>query len=112
MPWKETCTMSEREDFIRAWLTPGNKVTKLCERYDISTKTGYKWISRFKEEGFPGLADRSRARHSQTHQTPESVVEQILELKLRHPDWGPVTIDSILYRSNPDFPWPAVSTIG
>jgi transposase InsO family protein len=104
--------MNEREDFINAWLAPGNKMTKLCERYGISTKTGYKWINRFKEEGYFGLADRSRARHTQAHQTPERVVEQILELKLRNPDWGPVTIDSALYRSNPDFPWPAVSTIG
>lgn len=112
MPWKETCTMSERKDFIDAWLTSGNKIIRLCDRYGISTKTGYKWINRFKEEGYAGLADRSRARHTQAHQTPERVVEQILELKLRNPDWGPVTIDSNLYRSDSDYSWPAVSTIG
>lgn len=112
MPWKETCAMNEKERFIRAWLEPGRKVNRLCKRFGISTKTGYKWINRFQEEGFPGLADRSRARHTQAHQTPAAVVEQILELKHRHPDWGPVSIDSALYRANPDFPWPATSTIG
>lgn len=40
------------------------------------------------------------------------MVEQILELKHRHPDWGPVTIGSVLYRQNSAFPWPANSTIG
>jgi transposase InsO family protein len=40
------------------------------------------------------------------------VVERILELKYRNPDLGPVSIDSALYRSDPDFPWPATSTIG
>ena len=38
--------------------------------------------------------------------------EQILRLKHQHPDWGPVTIDSALYREQPDRHWPATSTIG
>ena len=112
MPWKETCTMNERIAFIDAWLEHGSNISQLCRRFHINRKTGHKWINRFKVEGLPGLADRSRARLTQSHQTPEAVVEQILELKSLHPDWGPVTIDSKLYRSDPDFPWPAVSTIG
>lgn len=112
MPWKETCAMNERQLFINAWLAPGVKVTKLCRRFNISTKTGYKWINRFKAEGLPGLIDRSRARLTQSHQTPESVVARILKLKHRHPDWGPVTIGSNLYRADPSFNWPADSTIG
>ncbi len=112
MPWKETCAMNERQIFIEAWLEPGSKVTRLCRRFNISTKTGYKWINRFKAEGYPGLQDRSRARLTQSHQTPEPVEAQILEIKHRHPEWGPVTISSALYRDDPHFPWPADSTIG
>ena len=112
MPWKETCAMNERQQFINAWLKPGSNVAHLCRRFHIAPKTGYKWINRFKAEGSPGLLDRSRARLTQSHQTSESVVEQILELKCKNPEWGPVTIDSMLYRSDPGFPWPAVSTIG
>ena len=112
MPWKETCAMNERQRFIEAWLQPGRNITQLCQRFHIARKTGHKWINRFIAEGSPGLIDRSRIRLTQSHQTPEAVVAQILELKHRHPDWGPVTIDSVLYRSDPDFPWPAVSTIG
>jgi len=112
MPWKETCATNERQQFINAWLKPGSNVAHLCRRFHIAPKTGYKWINRLKAEGLPGLLDRSRARLTQSHQTPEGVVEQILELKCKNPEWGPVTIDSMLYRSDPDFPWPAVSTIG
>jgi putative transposase len=112
MPWKETCAMNERQRFIEAWLQPGRNITQLCQRFHIARKTGHKWINRFTAEGSPGLIDRSRIRLTQSHQTPEAVVAQILELKHRHPDWGPVTIDSLLYRPDPDFPWPAVSTIG
>jgi transposase InsO family protein len=112
MPWKETCTMRERELFIDAWLEHDCTVARLCERFGISSKTGYKWINRFKAEGLPGLSDRSRARHTQSHRTPEAVVEQILRLKHSHPDWGPVTIGSALYRDQPDRDWPVDSTIG
>ncbi len=112
MPWKETCAMNERQRFIDAWLQPGSNTAHLCRRFHITRKTGHKWINRFKAEGSPGLIDRSRARLTQSHQTPDDGVEQILRLKHQHPDWGPVTIDSVLYRSDPDFPWPAVSTVG
>jgi len=55
MPWKETCTMNERESFIQSWLSRCFSVTELCERFGISRKTGYKWIRRFKAEGMTGL---------------------------------------------------------
>ncbi len=112
MPWKETCAMNERQLFIQAWLEPGSNIASLCRCFAISRKTGYKWINRFKAEGYPGLQNRSRARLTQSHQTPTTVVEQILELKHRHPDWGPVTIGSVLYRQDPAATWPADSTIG
>ena len=112
MPWKETCTMQEKRLFIEAWLNRDLKFTSLCERFDISTKTGYKWVNRFCEQGWLGLSDRSRARHTQAHRTADAVVDQILAMKHRHPDWGPVTIASKLFRQDPAFNWPASSTIG
>ena len=112
MTWKETCTVSERRLFVEAWLSQDFSVAALCERFNVSRKTGHKWINRFKEEGMSGLGDRSRARHSQEHQTPADTVERILALKYAHSDWGPVTIQSALYRAEPNARWPAVSTIG
>ncbi len=112
MPWKETCTMTEREAFIEAWLSRAFPVRELCRRFNISPKTGYKWIDRFKTEGMTGLADRSRARHTQAHRTPDTVVRRILEIKHQYPGWGPVTIHSVLHREAPEGDWPATSTIG
>ncbi len=111
MPWKETCTMSERHAFIEAWLSHNFTVSDLCRRFKISRKTGHKWINRFKSSGLEGLNDVSRARHAQAHRTPEWVVEKILELKCRYPSWGPVTIRSALYREAPLGDWPAASTV-
>lgn len=112
MTWKETCTVSERRLFVEAWLSQDFEVSTLCQRFGVSRKTGYKWIERFKAEGMGGLDDRSRARHSQEHRTPAATVERILALKYQYPEWGPVTIQSALYRAEPQAQWPAVSTIG
>jgi transposase len=81
MPWKETCTMDERQAFIEAWLSGDFSVSELCRSFSISRKTGHKWLDRFKSEGMTGLADRSRARHSQAHKTPDALIEKILALK-------------------------------
>lgn len=112
MTWKETCTVSERQSFIEAWLSHQFTISELCRRFEVSRKTGHKWINRFKASGMSDLADRPRARHTQAHRTSEAVVERILELKWRHPDWGPVTIRSALHRASPESQWPASSTIG
>ena len=62
MPWLETSPVEQRERFNDHQLvcTPSRK---LCERYAISRKTGYKWLDRFDEAGRPGLRDRSRTPH-------------------------------------------------
>ena len=88
MPWKETCTMQEKRLFIQAWLNRDLKFTSLCERFDISTKTGYKWVNRFCEQGWQGLSDRSRARHTQAHRTADAVVDQILAFRDRVGPFG------------------------
>lgn len=112
MPWKETCTMNERKAFIEAWLSQTFSIRELCRRFGITPKTGHKWINRFKAEGMMGLEDRSRARHTQAHRTPDDVVQRILDLKHQQPGWGPVTLHSTLHRMYPEVRWPAPSTIG
>lgn len=62
MPWKETCAMNERKSLIEAWMSGAYNHAELCRRFGISRRIGYKWITRFEQEGVPGLADRSRAR--------------------------------------------------
>ena len=43
MPWKETCRMDERTQFIARVLAGEEAMTALCREYGISAKTGYKW---------------------------------------------------------------------
>jgi transposase-like protein len=71
MGWKETDKMDEKNEFIfRCW-NREETFTEICRKFGISTKTGYKWLSRFKERGAEGLAELSRApRNNANTETP------------------------------------------
>lgn len=61
MPWLELCSMDQKVLFMADYLRGGVTMTALCARYGISRKTGYKWVSRYREHGLSGLNDQSRA---------------------------------------------------
>jgi predicted AAA+ superfamily ATPase len=42
MPWKETSPMDQKIQFIADFSKKRFSFTELCERYEISRKTGYK----------------------------------------------------------------------
>lgn len=113
MPWNETCVMDEKLKFIAAWTEGRWSMTRLCERFGISRKTGYKWISRYEAMGVSGLEARSRARHHHSNAVTQEVQAYLLELKTgRFPHWGPRKIRDWLRCNHPERPWPAASTIG
>ncbi|WP_414728737.1 DDE-type integrase/transposase/recombinase [Zhongshania aliphaticivorans] len=111
MPWHKTDHVSEREHFLKAWLTGRHSMTALCRAFGISRKTGHKWVYRLKTEGMTDLSDRSRARHQQTHQTPESITQTLINTKFAFPDWGPRKVVAYLRNTQPDSCWPAHSTV-
>jgi putative transposase len=112
MPWKETCTVDEREAFVQAWLSREFSMSELCTRFAVSRPTGYKWVERFCAEGMLGLADHSRAPALHPNATAADQVAAILALKRRHASWGPITVRDWLRREHPAQHWPAASTIG
>ena len=67
MPWKETSSMDQREQFLADYRRGHFTMQELCVRYAISRKTGYKWMARVADEGRRGLVERSRAPHSCPH---------------------------------------------
>lgn len=52
-------------------------MTELCERYNISHKSGYKWLDRFDEGGRAALRDRSRVPHRCPHRISADVADLI-----------------------------------
>jgi len=55
--------------------------------FRISRKTGYKWLSRYQQQGLSGLLNQSKAPNSCPHRTPEELNQRLLELKRQHPEW-------------------------
>src|ERR1700751_571416 len=89
MPWKERCGMDERVRFIADHACGTWTMTELCERYEISRKTGYKWLDRYQLEGPVGLVERSHAPHVHGRATPQHIVDAMIGLREERPNWGP-----------------------
>jgi len=92
MPWKVTNVNEERMKFIVAWKTGGWSMSELCREFNISRKTGYKYLNRYEDDGLDGLKDRSHIAHTQPHKTREKLTELIVEMRQEHPSWGPRTL--------------------
>jgi transposase InsO family protein len=102
--------MRERVGFVAA--VERNELTfaEICERFEISRKTGYKWRGRFAESGPAGLVERSRRPHHSPNATPRRVAEALEELRRRHPSWGAGKLLTILGQRHPAWQLPTRST--
>jgi len=96
MPWLEVKPMEERIRFVALAESGAGTVTELCRQFGISRKTGYKWIARKRDHGLEGLRDRSRRPRSGARGVEARTVKLIVELKRRHPRWGPKKIRRLL----------------
>lgn len=112
MPWSDASPMSERVRFVARWQEGLYSMTELCSRFQISRKTGYKWVGRFAVAGLEGLAEQSRAPHSCPHRMAPETAAALLAAKQAHPTWGPKKLLPYLRERQPDLPLPAVSTAG
>jgi transposase InsO family protein len=112
MPWKDTCAMDERTQFIGDWLRGEEGIAALCRAYGISRKTGYKWIARYQAAGAAGLLERSRAPRRHPQAVGSAVEALLLAARAAHPTWGPRKLLAWLAPRRPDVALPAASTVG
>ena len=111
MPWKACSAMEERLRFV-ARLLEGEAMTDVCREFGISRKTGYKLLSRYRDEGSQALTDRSRRPVRYANQLPPQIEGLIVGLKRGKPHWGARKIRELLVRRLPgDLRVPAQSTI-
>ena len=88
MPWQELSPVDLRMHFVTEWQTGCWTMTELCADYQISRKTGYKWVERYEASGPRGLHDQSRRPHHSPRATDPALVEALVALRQRHPRWG------------------------
>lgn len=111
MPWQETRKMDERTRFVLKVRDEGMSVAQACRDFNVSRKTGYKWLKRFDEHGIEALDDQSRAPKTSPNKTPDHLRERIVRLRRRYPTWGSRKLRAYLLRQSPNEPWPASSTV-
>jgi len=105
--------MDARMKFVTEALEDIYSMAELCRAYDISRKTGYKWLGRYESQGPAGLSDRSKAPHNHPHAITKEVKQAVLSVKGRFNHWGPAKIRVRLKKEYPAWScYPAVSTIG
>ncbi|WP_372723146.1 transposase [Novipirellula sp.] len=61
--WKEFDRVSQREEFAHLAVAEGVKFSRLCERFGVSRKIGYKWRERHRASAEEPPVDRSRKPH-------------------------------------------------
>src|SRR5215218_392700 len=97
MGWMETCAMDERMRLVIAVEKREESFSALCRRFNVSRKTGYKWLSRYDALGVEGLSDLSRAPHGHPHAIPATIAERCLQVRREHSTWGPAKYGPILH---------------
>jgi putative transposase len=111
MPWQEVNVVDLRTEFVRRAMKEELPFRALCQLYNISTKTGYKWRQRYDSHGTTGLSDRSRRPHSCPSRVTEDTFCELVRLKTKHKNWGPKKIRQLLIRQHPIDPPPSLSTV-
>src|SRR5689334_25379122 len=101
VPWKANTPMDERMKFLSR-LNEGERMSDLCREFEISRKTGYKFLERFKQLGIQGLLDQRRAPERIPHRTPQEIAKLIIDLRREHPTWGPKKLREVLRKRQPD----------
>lgn len=112
MVWKEVKVEEQKLNFINEYIEAKFTFTELCQAYEISRKTGYKWVDRFRLRGKEGLKDLSRAPHTHPHELSNEVVEAILDLKNTHNTWGAKKIHARIQKVRPNLQLPSINSVG
>jgi transposase-like protein len=73
MPWKGVTVSEQRQRFLEDYQLNYYSMTELAERFSVSRKTAYKWITRYKELGQSGSASQGRPPTSELPDIRSSV---------------------------------------
>jgi len=104
--------MDQKVLFLSDYLREVHSFTELCRNYDISRKTGYKWVERYLEHGPEGLKERRRTPQNNPLKTAHTIRKEIIALRKRGQiRLGPKKIQSLLLRKYDENDIPSKTTI-
>jgi len=98
MSWELRSLEHLRMEYVLIAQEPNVNISELCRSFGISRRTGYKWMQRYREEGLPGLYERSRRPHKIVNAVIGGIVVDLVRLRRDHPHWGPKKLRVLLER--------------
>ena len=111
MPWKVINKMDLKSQLIQDWNNGYSSKTDLSQRYGISRPTIYKWLRLYEQLGVNGLEELSRAPKKCPHRTPETMIDLLIQEKMKNRKRGPRKVRAQLKRNHPELKLPAISTV-
>ena len=106
MPWKDKTVEELRKEFVEAAKSTSN-FSSLCREFEITRKTGYKWIERSSNN--ESLANRSKRPIVIANKTDLQTELLIIEQRTLHPGWGAKKLKSSLEAKG--FSMPCMKTV-
>jgi transposase len=88
MPWRTMNVHEQRVEFVVAATRKSKPFRSLCQEFGISRPTGYLWLRRYQQHGVRGIAERSRKPLASPWRTDAVLEQQVVQVRLRYPDWG------------------------
>ena len=110
MSWNNGNKTLLREEFVNL-AKSGTNITQLCYRFNISRKTGYKWINRAKKSSSKNFKDRSCRPHHIVYHVSEEIKDLLISTRCLNPHWGAKKIKAYLINRHIVSHLPATSTI-
>lgn len=96
MPWQEVDAVDLRREFVALACHSDVSMSELCARYQISRKTGYKWLTRYRQLGPKGLTDQARTPRHSPARTPREIEQLIVQCRAQYPAWGARKLRKVL----------------
>lgn len=96
MPFVTQSIMGQKTEFCLLASKPESNISDLCRRFNITRRTGYKWLDRYNDQGFEGLHDQSRRPHHFPNQTSYAIEEYVINLRKGDPEWGSKKLHRII----------------
>ena len=111
MPWRRTNVREQRIEFVVRAMHRQGTFSALCQEFEITRPTGYRWLRRYQEAGsLDELRERSRRpRHSPTR-TAEAIERRVVALRRRY-GWGGKKLKVLLAREGIALPVVTINRI-
>jgi putative transposase len=87
--------MSAREALIYE-VNGGMSVSEAADQHGVARSCAYKWVSRYRQFGWPGLAELSRRPELSPERTSQELVDELVGLKKSYPAFGPAKLVPML----------------